>query len=278
MKAILLIVVIGLSAASIAGQQSWCRCYNQCRGKRGTLNIGCGDNRGEYIQCVDTVCSTKSCPTNHLFNYASRVCEPCPTGFKVDIWNRTCVCEEGTRINHRTGSCEPCPTGAFITPYTCYCRNSVLDIRTNACSQCPAGSVRSGDACQCSDRTLFWNGADFECQGCPGEWVNVQVGTVTRPRTVSVCQCQGENEIFNPFSVSCVTCPLNSVAVTSGPTSTCKCLLIGQKYDLKRNSCVLSDSSEDSLQSDVSKQSLESKESKEDVSKQSKESKDSDEK
>lgn len=252
MKAMVIFAVVGLMAASVSahggsggGFLAWltgCSCtYNWCAKNTGTTNLRCGLSKVQYIGCQNEQCTANYCPANNLFNYTSKVCEPCPAGFHVDAFNQTCVCNQGTVFNRTSKSCVACPTNAVVTPDTCYCAgNTVYDKTSNACKNCPAGSTMKFGKCSCNDRKQFWNSAAFACQNCPGTWVNVSVGGFFfwRPRYKEVCQCQGANQFFNKLMVSCMTCPPNSTAVNNVEDSFCKCTNRAELYDIKTNKCV----------------------------------------
>lgn len=222
---------------SSSGDRDNCDCAstnpNRCANNTGSTNFACYRSRVQYIGCQDQSCSVNYCATNSLFNFTSKVCEACPSGFHVDIRNRTCVCDQGTTFNRTTKTCVSCPTNAVVTADRCYCQNAALDRTTNACKECPAGSSRRGSECRCNDRTQFWNDAAFACQNCPGAWVTVQ----QRRGSKQVCRCQGANEFFNQKAVACVTCPTNSVAVNQGDDSYCRCNTAGERYDFDTNTC-----------------------------------------
>ena len=234
------------------GFNNWrrCACSTQCTGNTGTNNFRCAANRTTYIQCQEAVCSVQTCPDNNLFNYTSRQCEACPTGFHVDAYQRKCVCDQGTTFNRTTQTCTSCPVDAVVTADRCYCSATALSKPDNACKACPAGSTLSKKLqCRCNDTTAFWSENDFACKQCPGAWVN-RTYTERRRRAyvVPVCECQGTNEVFNKYLVACSTCPAGSVVATNGFETTCRCSLVTQKYDSKTNTCVdrTADSSNDS--------------------------------
>lgn len=214
-------------------------CRNHCVGKVGTLNIPCGPGRTQYIQCINTVCSSQSCASNELFDYATRTCQACPAGTHVDAYRTHCVCDYGTTSNFKTGTCGPCPTGSIQTADRCYCGGAtVLNRAANACQSCPQGAVRSGDDCRCIVAKEFWNEDAFACQPCPGTWVTKTRVERRRTYTIEVCQCPNPTDVFNDDTVSCAPCPANSVLVSGTYGNSCQCTIAGQKYDDDTNTCV----------------------------------------
>ena len=59
----------------------------------GTQLTGCPDSN-QYVQCVNTTCTAKTCGTNQLWNQTGKSCYSCPTGQHVSADNTSCVCDQ----------------------------------------------------------------------------------------------------------------------------------------------------------------------------------------
>lgn len=247
MKSMIALAIVGVLAVTVrahgggfGGFYRGCQCLSQCSRNTGSKNIQC--NSTAYLQCQDTTCAVQVCPDGQLFNKTTQACQACPAGFHVDALRRRCVCNSGTTLDYQTRACVACPTGATVTDDYCYCNNSVFIPADNVCKKCPDDSTYVRGHCVCNDAKAFWNNQAFECQQCPGQWVNKTYsvrGAFRRNRNVTyeICECTAPL-VFNRVTVSCVTCPVNSTVSTSSKgESFCSCNGNFRYYD-RNNTCI----------------------------------------